>query len=406
MSTSNPSIIGGACIISSICVGAGMLALPTAGSGIWTLGTIIILLVTMIIMSLSGIMLLEAFKYYPYGSSFNTVTKSLLGNKINIINNISVYFVGGILIYAYISSAGLILSELLGVSTTFASLIFVLVFSSIVWHSTKAVDKISVLLITFMILSFVISIISLLVNIEPRILFNLTNQDELYMPYGLALIPIALTSFGYHHSVSTMRDYYKSEYKARKAIILGTLIALALYSLWIVSIFGNIPRSSFSSLINNDGNIDDMLRLISNSINSASVSFTLEVFSIAAILSSFIGVGLGLFDYLADLFKFKNTIKGRSKTWAVTFLPPLICSLIFPFGFIVAIGYAGAAATIWACIIPVLLVAKVRAIYPHKNGVSAPKSKYYLFCVLFFGIITSLLHFSSMLNILPIYGKI
>ncbi|ELV7518893.1 transposase, partial [Photobacterium damselae] len=228
---------------------------------------------------------------------------------------------------AYISSAGLILSELLGVSTTFASLIFVLVFSSIVWHSTKAVDKISVLLITFMILSFVISIISLLVNIEPRILFNLTNQDELYMPYGLALIPIALTSFGYHHSVSTMRDYYKSEYKARKAIILGTLIALALYSLWIVSIFGNIPRSSFSSLINNDGNIDDMLRLISNSINSASVSFTLEVFSIAAILSSFIGVGLGLFDYLADLFKFKNTIKGRSKTWAVTFLPPLICSL-------------------------------------------------------------------------------
>ncbi|RQM67918.1 aromatic amino acid transport family protein, partial [Aeromonas enteropelogenes] len=27
----NPSIVGGACIIASVCVGAGMLGLPSAG---------------------------------------------------------------------------------------------------------------------------------------------------------------------------------------------------------------------------------------------------------------------------------------------------------------------------------------------------------------------------------------
>ena len=32
----------------------------------------------------------------------------------------------------------------------------------------------------------------------------------------------------------------------------------------------------------------------------------INAFSIAAILSSFIGVGLGVFDYLADFFKFDN----------------------------------------------------------------------------------------------------
>ena len=30
-----PSLIGGACIIAGVCVGAGMLALPLAGAGAW-----------------------------------------------------------------------------------------------------------------------------------------------------------------------------------------------------------------------------------------------------------------------------------------------------------------------------------------------------------------------------------
>lgn len=32
-----PSLFGGACIIASVCVGAGMLGLPSAGAGAWTL---------------------------------------------------------------------------------------------------------------------------------------------------------------------------------------------------------------------------------------------------------------------------------------------------------------------------------------------------------------------------------
>ena len=81
----------------------------------------------------------------------------------------------------------------------------------------------------------------------------------------------------------------------------------------------------------------------------------------AAILSSFIGVGLGGVDYLADLFKFDNGHGDRAKLWAAPFLPPLLLSLLFPFGFLMAIGYTGAVATLWTCIIPALLAWKVRA---------------------------------------------
>ncbi|MDK2684028.1 aromatic amino acid transport family protein, partial [Vibrio vulnificus] len=92
-----PSLIGGACIIASVCVGAGMLGLPSAGAGAWTLWSLLALTLTMVVMTLSGWLLLEAFKHYELRVSFNTVTKDMLGNKVNWFNNLMVYFVGGIL---------------------------------------------------------------------------------------------------------------------------------------------------------------------------------------------------------------------------------------------------------------------------------------------------------------------
>lgn len=104
--TSKPSVTGGACIIASVCVGAGMLGLPSAGAGAWTSWSSLAIILTMIIMTVSGWMLLEAFKPYELTASFNSVTKDLLGHKINVFNNLTVYFVGGILLYAYITSSG------------------------------------------------------------------------------------------------------------------------------------------------------------------------------------------------------------------------------------------------------------------------------------------------------------
>ena len=101
----SPSLIGGSCIIASVCVGAGMLGLPSSGAGAWTLWSILAIAITMVVMTISGWMLLEAFKHYDLKVSFNSVTKELLGEKVNFFNNLTVYFVGGILLYAYITSS-------------------------------------------------------------------------------------------------------------------------------------------------------------------------------------------------------------------------------------------------------------------------------------------------------------
>jgi tryptophan-specific transport protein len=401
--TSKPSVTGGACIIASVCVGAGMLGLPSAGAGAWTSWSSLAIILTMIIMTVSGWMLLEAFKSYELTASFNSVTKDLLGHKINVFNNLTVYFVGGILLYAYITSSGLILSGLLGINSQLASVLFVLVFSCFVWHSTRAVDRISVVLIAFMVLSFVFGVSGLAANIDATRLFHSLTEELGQAPYALAMLPVALTSFGYHHSVASMRAYYGEEQKAKQAILGGTLIALALYLLWLLSIFGNLPRSAFGPVIAKGGDVDVLLGALASVIESKRVSNAINLFSMAAILSSFIGVGLGVFDYLADLFKFDNSRAGRAKSWGVTFLPPLLLSLLFPFGFVVAIGYAGAAATVWACIIPALLAKKSRELAPQGGGFKAPGGQPMVVAVIVFGVLTAVFHLMAMAGMLPIY---
>lgn len=402
-----PSIFGGACIIASVCVGAGMLGLPTSGAGAWTIWSIITLCFTMLIMTLSGGLLLEAYKHYDLRASFNTVTKSMLGNTVNIINNLAVYFVGGILLYAYTTASGEVLagltSDFIKLDSRLWSVIFVLVFSYFVWHSTRIVDRISVLLIIFMSFSFILSISGLTANIDLGKLFNPQSSDPNYAIYAMGLLPVALTSFGYHHSVSTMRAYYGDEYKAKKAIIGGTTIALTLYLLWVIAIFGNLSRDQFAPVLEQSGNLDVLLAALGNVIESSTLKQAINAFSIAAILSSFIGVGLGVFDFLADFFKFDNSKTGRAKSWAVTFLPPLILSVAFPLGFLKAIGYAGAVATIWTCIIPAMLAKKSRSMPNGNTGFIVWGGNFTIVLLIIFGVVTSVFHFLSMFNLLPAF---
>ena len=397
----SPSLLGGACIIASVCVGAGMLGLPSAGAGAWTLWSIAAITLTMVVMMFSGWMLLEAFKHYNLRVSFDTVTRDLLGKRVNWFNNLTVYFVGGILLYAYITSSGQIIHDVLGINEKIASVLFVLIFSAVVWHSTRAVDRISVLLIALMIMTFVFGISGLASNVDMATL--LASDNSSYAPFAMAMLPVALTSFGYHHSASSMRAYYSEERKASHAIAGGTLIALALYVLWMISIFGNLPRTQFGPVLEQGGNVDALLNALSSVIASEKVAVAINAFSMAAILSSFIGVGLGVFDFLADFFHFDDTQLGRAKSWLVTFMPPLLLSLLFPFGFVVAIGYAGAAATVWACIIPALLARKTRQKFPDDQGFKTPGGQAMIWLTIAFGLLTAAFHLLSMMELLPVF---
>ncbi len=145
-----------------------------------------------------------------------------------------------------------------------------------------------------------------------------------------------------------------------------------------------------------------LLGALASVIESKRVSNAINLFSMAAILSSFIGVGLGVFDYLADLFRFDNRPRRPCQSWGVTFLPPLLLSLLFP------------SASWWPSVMPgprrpsgpaSFLPCWRRSpgkLAPDEAGFKAPGGQPMVVAVIVFGVLTAIFHLMAMAGMLPV----
>ena len=409
-SNAKHSSFWGIMVIAGTVIGGGMFALPVDLSGAWFFWGAFILIIAWFSMLHSGLLLLEANLNYPVGSSFNTITKDLIGNKWNIVSGFTVAFVLYILTYAYISANGAIISETISMNMGYrvnprivgiCTAIFV---ASVLWISSLAASRITSLFLGIKIISFIIVFGSFFFQVDFSILRDTAGQAQnnaSYFPYIFMALPVCLASFGFHGNIpSLIICYGKRKDKLIKSIVFGSLLALVIYLFWLYCTMGNISRESFSEIIASGGNVDSLVKSFLGTRQTGIIEFCLLVFSNLAVASSFFGVTLGLFDYLADLFKFDNSSMGRFKTVLLTFLPPAILYLIFPNGFIYGIGGAGLCATIWAVIIPAVLALKARQKFPNKmftvwGGVIIPT------IVILFGVAVIVCWFGNVFNLLP-----
>lgn len=409
-SNAKHSSFWGIMVIAGTVIGGGMFALPVDLSGAWFFWGAFILIIAWFSMLHSGLLLLEANLNYPVGSSFNTITKDLIGNKWNIVSGFTVAFVLYILTYAYISANGAIISETISMNMGYrvnprivgiCTAIFV---ASVLWISSLAASRITSLFLGIKIISFIIVFGSFFFQVDFSILRDTAGQaqnDASYFPYIFMALPVCLASFGFHGNIpSLIICYGKRKDKLIKSIVFGSLLALVIYLFWLYCTMGNISRESFSEIIASGGNVDSLVKSFLGTKQTGIIEFCLLVFSNLAVASSFFGVTLGLFDYLADLFKFDNSSMGRFKTVLLTFLPPALLYLIFPNGFIYGIGGAGLCATIWAVIIPAVLALKARQKFPNKmftvwGGVIIPT------IVILFGVAVIVCWFGNVFHLLP-----
>ncbi|WNN48989.1 tryptophan permease [Siccibacter colletis] len=409
LTRATPSTFAGMVIIGGTIIGAGMFSLPVVMSGAWFFWSLAALVFTWFCMLHSGLMILEANLNYHVGASFDTMTRDLLGNVWNRINGLSIAFVLYILTYAYISASGSILHHTFGelsinAPARLAGLLFALVVAFIVWLSTRAVSRMTAIVLGAKVITFFLTFGSLLGHVEPATLFNVADSHPSYTPYLLMTLPFCLASFGYHGNVPSLMKYYgKNPRVIVRCLIGGTLLALGLYAVWLLATMGNIPRHDFIAIAQKGGNIDVLVQALSGVLNSRSLDLLLVVFSNFAVASSFLGVTLGLFDYLADLFGFDDSRLGRLKTALLTFAPPIIGGLLWPDGFLYAIGYAGLAATIWAAIVPALLARASRKRF------GSPQFRVWggtpmIVLILVFGIGNALVHLMSTFDLLPVWN--
>ena len=391
-------------------IGAGMFSLPIVSSGMWFPLTVVSLFAIWLLSYLSSLMILEISLAFPIGKSFGTFSSELLGKVGGTVMGISIGFLLYILLYAYFSAFGNMAMHTLNwtadPSSTFPTqgvlgLLLGCALAGIVWVGTVSVGRIATILVVAMMLSFIISFSGAFGQINGQQLFTLTDGPPAYFPYLWAGLPYFITSFGFTSMVPSLYKYYGQDVsKIKGSLFLGSLLTLITYLIWIGITFGILSRSEFIPINATGGNMGDLIGALEQKIGSSTIQSTLNLFFNFAVISSFLGVGLNLFDYIADRFNFDNSWKERFYTACITFLPPGIASLFFPHGFIAAIGFAGIVIFIGFFLLPFLMITKLRTTNK-QTTYKLSGGKPMLFMILGFSMLTAICHVLAMVDFLP-----
>lgn len=359
--------VGSILIVAGTTIGAGMLAMPLASAGVGFGVTTGLLFGLWALMCYTALLLLEVYQHVPADTGLGSLARRYLGRYGQWITGLSMLFLMYALTAAYISGAGELLAASLNqwfnltLSTSGGVLLFTFIGGCIICIGTFLVDLFNRVLFSAKIILLVVMLGLLIPHIHQINLLTLPLSQGL----ALSAIPVIFTSFGFHGSVPSIVSYMHGDMRKLKRIfVIGSFIPLVAYLFWQMATLGSIDSPMFRVLLADHSGLNGLLQAIRTVVASRHVELAVHLFADFALATSFLGVALGLFDYLADLFSRPNSLAGRLQTGVITFLPPLAFALFYPRGFVMALSYAGVALAVLALIIPSLLVMKSRQQHP------------------------------------------
>ncbi|MGS0695028.1 tyrosine transporter TyrP [Shewanella sp. 0m-4] len=355
----NSKIFGSMLIIAGTTIGAGMLALPLAASGLGFGVASIIMLLIWSLMTYTALLMIEVHQFAPVDATLHTLAHKLLGRKGQVIASFAMMFLFYALCAAYIAGGGeQIHSKLthwfeLELPMQAGAIIFTLLIGTVVAIGTRSVDMINRSLFSLKLIALVVMLFLLLPHVSVENLVALPVHQGLVF----ASLPVIFTSFGFHGSIPSVVRYLGKDTKAlRWIIVVGSALPLMIYVVWMLASQGVLPQQELMTSQSLNGFIGSLSRMLHNPMIANAVS----IFADLALATSFLGVSLGLYDFLADLFKRSAKPSHRVQVGLVTFLPPLGFALFYPQGFITALGYAAFALVILAVFLPVAMVTAQR----------------------------------------------
>ena len=352
--------VGSTLLVAGTMIGAGMLAMPLTSAGIGFCFTLVLLLGLWALLTFSALLFVELYQTAESDAGIGTLAEQYFGKAGRIIATAVLIIFLYALIAAYVSGGGSLLKDLLPESfgDKVSILLFTVIFGSFIVIGTHSVDKINRVLFFVMLTAFAV-VLSLML---PEIKFDNLMATPIDNALIISASPVFFTAFGFHGSIPSLNKYLDGNVKAlRISILAGSAITLCAYILWQMSTHGLLTQNEFLQILKEDATLNGLVKATLAITGSNIIAGAVKLFSTLALVTSFLGVGLGLLECIEDLLKRSfNISAGRISLGLMTFIPPLVFALFYPEGFILALGYAGQMFAFYAVVLPVSLVWKAR----------------------------------------------
>ncbi len=356
MISKNNRLIGAILLVSGTTIGAGMLALPITTGLAGFVPALLVMTAIWLFMILTAFYLLEVNLRMKGESNFISMAHVTLGRPGEALAWVTYLLLLYTLTSAYMVGSSQILSGFLEPLIPFTvpswcwPVAIFLIFGTIVYSGTESVDFLNRVLMIALILLYISVVGFGIVHIDPP---KLAYFDWDYL---LPSISVVVTTFGYHIIIPTLSTYLEHDTKRLKqAIVIGSLIPFLIYVFWQLLVMGVMPVKGDLSLFEAAKQGQQITTFLVHILNSPWIGIAVRGFAFCAIVTSLLGVSLSLADFLSDGLKIKKTHFGKLCLILLTFVPPLLFTLFYPKGFLIAINYAGIFVVILLVFLPALM---------------------------------------------------
>lgn len=362
-------LIAAMMLVAGTAVGSGMIALPMLLAKLGIIPSIILMFIIWIVIYYTSLVSVELNLQAGQGLTLGSLGKKFSGKIAELIGTCSFKVLSYALLTAYLSGGTSILQRMLESNSSeifnynYILAMYGVVSSILVFLPTNILLYVNKVLFIGLFGTIGILLITIIptVNWEALPLFS---NDYSQISLWSAVIPVVFTSFGFQVIFHTLTDYCdKNQIMLKRVFYGGSLIPAFTYIIWTSCILTVVYQNDivfYQQMVDGKVEIGDLIRKLSDISKWPLIQGVIWCLSSFAIITSVVGVGVGLRDSLAQLLPEKVKIEKKLLATLLTFIPAYLVAALVPNAFIKVLGFAGMILVFIAILLPVYLLYKAK----------------------------------------------
>ena len=339
------TLLGGILLTCGSSIGVGILPLPILTGKAGSLPTVLIFLACGLYMTLTALLILETALQSTRTANFTTLARS----SLNKVGQSAVFFSFLFLFYslttAYLAKGGELTHRILESFLPFSlpvwsgAVFLALLSGSFIILGPILVDYLNRIFFLGLLATYLMLAISGIKHFEMK---NVVHAD---WSLSIYIIPFIISSFGWHNMIPSINTFLENDRKkSTKTILISAVVLFLIYVVWVVGLHGILPLEGGLSLADSFDKGEIVTEPLARMMNNPMIQYTALYMAFFAIITSMLGQGLSVVDFLSDALRLDKTTKIRILLCLALLLPTLFCSQFIPGIFFKALELGGGVA--------------------------------------------------------------
>ncbi len=356
---------GAIMLISATCIGSGMIALPMLLAKVGIIPSIILMMLLWSVIYYTSLANIELNLQAGEGMQLGNLARKFSGRLAEVIGTSSFKVLSYTLLSVYIYAGSSVLQKMLE-----SWLKQEFLFNNVAQIYT--IGALLLLMLPLRILDYVnrILFIGLLIVIALLMIGLIVTINWHNVPLFVSgfhdianwktIIPITFTAFGFQVIFHTLTKFCDNDSKMlKKAFFWGSLIPALIYITWTCTLLSTVYQNNnsfYQKMVGGSVEVGELIKVLSQIAEWSFVQIIIWWISLLAIITSVLGIGVGLDDYFYNIIKVRNSFIKKVISAILTIGPAYILAIIVPNAFVKLLSFAGMILVVIAILLPIYLL--------------------------------------------------